>query len=320
MKEIIAVVILIMWGVLTTYLIKTLNKPEVKKDTKVLIGFCAVVALAGLIYLCGDMLMPTPVEETAEINMKPEVLVIGEDEDAKKVTVDYNKYKKVFEDELQVIKDDIITYSVYIEYLKDKIEYTDEEFQEFMKEAFEYTYGETDDIEATAAQKDLDYGFLELLYFNMFCKDKYIQKLVETIEFTDEELAEAFEASPETYTHADISFIQCDSEDILINTLETLDKSGLDKINYLEGVELTETSVNLNDTSLGVVLDNPEVLNVAQAYNDSETGEHYIVIVHEIHEEFDDCKDFMISQLLSDKANEILDEEITEFYQTVVVE
>ena len=320
MREIISVVVLIMWGILTLYLAKILKNKEESKTTKMLVGFCAVVALAGLVYLCSDILMPSKTEEVSEINMIPEVVLIGEDENKEKIEVDYNAYKKVFEDELRVIKDDILTYKMFIEYCSDKIEYTEEEFNDFMKDAFEYNYGESDDLEAIAKKHDLDYEFLKLLYLESFSRELYLEKITEGLEVTVDEVSLAYGESPESYHYADLIYIPCESEDVLKAAINMLESSGLEGLDYLEGVDVIDTTVNLYDHGLGITVNDPELIDVAQSYINAETGEYYLAVVTTINKTFEDCFEHTKGHLLEEMAMEVLNTEITEFYQTVTVD
>ena len=322
MREIISVLVLIMWGVLVLYLAKTLKKSETKKTTKVLIGMCAVLSLAGLVYLCSDLLVPAKTEETSEINMITETMIIGdsEDENSKRVEIDYNAYKKVFEDELRVIKDDILTYKMFIEYCSDKIEYTEDEFVAYMKDAFEYNYGKSDDMEAIAKEYDLDYEFLKLLYLESFSRDLYLDKIIEGLEVTDDEVSIEYGNDPESYHYADLIYIPCDSEEVLQAAIKMLDIDGLEGLDHIEGVEVIETTINLYDHGLGITVNDPELLDIAQTYINPETGEYYIAAVTSINTTFEECFEHAKGHLLEDKAMDILNAEITEFYQTVTME
>lgn len=259
--------------------------------------------------------------ETYEVNAVPETLTIGEGEDAVKLTIDYNLYRDLIEDELRTVKDDIITYNLFIQYCKDKVEYTEEEFEEFMKTKFNEYYGKTDNIEETAKQSGLDYEFLKLLYREQFVRELYTTQLMAGLEVTEDEIVDEYNKSPLSYNYVDLVFIQCESADILNNTVEVVKESGLDKLDYLQGVEvIKDGTVNLVSNELSVVLDNESMIGEVQSYSNEETGEYYIVILQKINDTVEDCHDVVKTQVLVNKAEEIINAEVLEYYQTVAVE
>lgn len=324
MTKVIYVVAFLTLGFLVGKLdsmIKKANEPSRVRYSFLALSVLVVVAMAYLAYPAFVGNVNEAVEEEYEINATPETLTIGEGDDAVSLTIDYNIYRELFNDQMRTVKDDIITYNLFIQYCKDKVEYTEEEFEEFMATKFNEYYGETDNIEETAKQAGLDYEFLKLLYREQFVRELYTTQLMKGLEATEDEIVAEYNQAPLSYNYADLMFIQCDSADILNNAKEVLKESGLEKLSYLQGVEIIEDgTVNIVDNTLMAVVDDKDMIGEIQAYSNEETGEYYIVILQKINDTVEDCHDVVKTQVLVNKAEEIINDEVLEFYQTVSVE